>query len=444
MKNKILQGDCLEVLKTIPAESVNMCMTSPPYWALRDYGTANWVGGDKNCDHIIPSDYTAGNKQKTNKGSARTYKNVCKKCGAKREDKQIGLEPTFEEHISKMCDVFGEVKRVLRKDGTCWVNYGDTYNAGRTGGWAGGKKGISKPENAPDQSGVNAKGIPAKSLTMIPFRFAIEMVNRGWILRNVIIWHKPNPMPSSAKDRFTVDFEYLFFFSKSKRYYFEQQFEPHLESSKKRYPLGKKHRQPHKLYGDARKVGHSHKTGGLNTYFDEKGIELNPEGRNTRTVWKIPTYPFPEAHFAVYPEKLCRIPIRAGCPEFICKKCGKARERIIEKGKLIRNQSPESHGSKTPEGKSRGSKYINKKDGSNMMAYDGKYIPGMAYEKIEKGLTDCGCNAGFRKGIVLDPFMGAGTTAVVARKLGRNYIGIELSSEYIKIAEKRLSQQVLI
>lgn len=177
--NTILQGDALKVLKRLPAESINCIMTSPPYWALRDYGV---------------------------------------------ED-QLGLEPTFDEYIKKLCDVFEEAKRVLRKDGTCWVNLGDTYASG--GGNATEQsfcrergKTQSHP-NTPPKSKL--RGSRAKCLLSIPARFQIEMINRGWILRNVIIWHKPNCMPSSVKDRFTVDFEYLFFFSKSKKYWFEQQ-----------------------------------------------------------------------------------------------------------------------------------------------------------------------------------------------------------------------------
>jgi len=435
--NKIYQGDALSTLKTFEDESINMCMTSPPYWALRDYGTASWEGGDEKCDHITGranrNITEKSKKQTTSKGSfASETRDACPKCGAVRKDKQLGLEPTFEKHINKMCDVFDEVKRVLRKDGTCWVNYGDTYSnsssgsvgysnkstlttSSKKGSWAKGNKiqELPKKENT----------LPTKSLTMIPFRFAIEMVNRGWILRNTIIWHKPNPMPSSAKDRFTVDFEYLFFFSKSKKYYFEQQFEPHKEVSKKRAKYSKNAEDS---------IKRSDKMSYASAFTD---YHLNPSGRNTRTVWKIPTQPFPEAHFAVYPEKLCRTPIRAGCPEFICKKCGKAREKIIE-----RQKPPEEVFTKTK-----------LHDGVGHFTKDGKIVGmGQKLQKWlnenppkDKGLTDCGCNAGFRKGTVLDPFIGAGTTAVVARKLGRDYIGIELSKEYIKIAEKRLSQQVL-
>lgn len=150
VKDKILLGDSLEVLKELEDESIDMIVTSPPYWALRDYGTKE----------------------------------------------QLGLESTFDEYINKLCNVFDECKRVLKKNGTCWVNVGDSY--------------------------INI----SKCLAQIPNRFAIEMCNRGWILRNEIIWHKPNAFPSSVKDRFTVDFEKLFFFVKNKKYYFERQLEP--------------------------------------------------------------------------------------------------------------------------------------------------------------------------------------------------------------------------
>ena len=255
--NQILHGDALTELKKLPNKSINMCMTSPPYWALRDYG----VNG------------------------------------------QLGLEPTFDEYINKLCDIFDEVKRVLRDDGTCWVVIGDTYN---NSNWAGNKKNkySNQPINKTNKSHGRGgqKGYKDKSLVMIPFRFAIEMVNRGWILRNTIIWHKPNCMPSSAKDRFTVDFEYIFFFSKKKKYYFETQYEPLA-------PISMKDRRKDK--------------GRFEYNGKRKGVEgiqnvmcgINSLGRNKRAVWRISPKPFKEAHFAVYPEELIVTPIKAGCPK---------------------------------------------------------------------------------------------------------------------------------
>ncbi len=296
----ILEGDALSVLKTLPEESVDMVMTSPPYWALRDYGV----------------------------------------------DGQLGLEPSFEEYISNLCDIFDEVKRVLKKEGSCWVNLGDTYSGNKLGntlemGTLTQKKDLSKQHII--------KKIPAgmrsKSLCMIPERFAIEMINRGWILRNTIIWHKKNCMPTSAKDRFTVDFEKLFFFTKNKKYYFKQQF----ESQK----LNSIDRTNYDFYSSPGEV-HPNEN---RPKPIPKVWNFNPAGRNKRTVWAMNSKPYPEAHFAVYPEELCETPIKAGCP---------------------------------------------------------------------------------KKGVVLDPFFGSGTTGVVAKKQGKYYIGIELKKDYIEIAEKRL------
>ncbi len=321
--NIILEGDALTKLKELPEKSINMCMTSPPYWALRDYGTASWDGGDENCSHQYGRNTRGGlsELQKGNQGSFgdEVIKSgeCCKLCGAKRVDNQIGLEPTFEEYINKLCDIFDEVKRVLRDDGTCWVNIGDTY--GGSGNSSGHKEDTKNAGKLTQEYGASKGNQQAtkeyqKSLVMIPFRFAIEMVSRGWILRNTIIWHKRNCMPSSAKDRFTVDFEYLFFFSKKKKYYFETQYEEYAPASdviyRQKLRVGKKYnsKEPYKN----NLPYHSIKR----RSDDKDGLVVggNSEGRNKRTVWAINPKPFSEAHFAVYPEELCETPIKAGCP----------------------------------------------------------------------------------------------------------------------------------
>jgi len=254
--NKIYLGDSKKVLQELPGESVDMIMTSPPYWALRDY----------------------------------------------RNKKQLGLEPDFNEYISKLCDIFDEVKRVLKKQGTCWVNIGDTYYSKSGNDFKDDRLRGHKAIECGLARANQARGLgllPSKCLTLIPFRFAIEMVKRGWILRNTIIWYKTNCMPSSAKDRFTVDFEYLFLFAKNKKYYFKTQREPHQNKSiaRTRY----------------RWNGHREKKSSF------EGMDISkmchPDGRNKRAVWTINTNSFRGAHFAVYPEKLCEIPISAGCPK---------------------------------------------------------------------------------------------------------------------------------
>lgn len=160
--NHIYQGSSLDILKEIPSKCIDMCITSPPYWGLRDY----------------------------------------------KKEEQIGVEKTPFEYISNLCNIFDEVYRVLKNEGSLWVNLGDTY--------------INK--------GHKIDNYKAKSLALIPHLFVIEMNNRGWILRNDIIWHKPNAMPSPVKDRFTVDFEYIFFFVKQEKYYFDQQKEANKDS----------------------------------------------------------------------------------------------------------------------------------------------------------------------------------------------------------------------
>ena len=370
--NKILNGECLEHLKELPEKSINMCMTSPPYWALRDYGV----------------------------------------------DNQLGLEPTFDEYINKLCDIFDEVKRVLRDDGTCWVNIGDTYSATR---WTNNTDTGQPMNNFKDgHRGINpikeTGNMPDKCLVMIPFRFAIEMVNRGWILRNTIIWHKRNCMPSSVKDRFTVDFEYLFLFSKNKKYYFETQYEPHTSKT----DLDKR---TNKTWSDKIADGGSGKQNKGRSREEFYGSQ----GRNKRTVWAINPKPFSEAHFAVYPEELCETPIKAGCPEFVCKKCGKSREKIFnyEKNEKIK------------EGISK-NKYSNNKQESEVRQGFNSSRVYIEPTITQRGLTDCGCGEGFKPGIVLDPFFGSGTTGLVALKQNKKFIGIELNPEYIKIAQSRL------
>lgn len=376
--NRTAHGDALSVLKTLPDESVDMIITSPPYWSLRDYGT---------------------------KG-------------------QLGVEKTFETYIEKLCTVFDEAKRVLKKGGSCWVNMGDTYGGS---GQAWSKSGRNRGRNTIDHRPLNIHGtgkppsydVMPKSLLQIPSRFAIEMSRRGWILRNEIIWHKPNSMPSSAKDRFTVDFEKLFFFTKSKKYYFDPQYEPYS--------------------GPLNRWGGTTVRGDFKTKTEQfavteragRNMRPNPKGRNKRCVWSINTKSFPKAHFAVYPPALIETPIKAGCPEMVCSKCGKPREKVFEKLEISRK------GSKT--------KYDTKRSTAGRLAekrqaYRKMGLEGPPASKL-MGYSDCKCKAKYVPGIVLDPFMGSGTTALVARELGRDYFGIELNKKYIKIVGERLKQQ---
>jgi site-specific DNA-methyltransferase (adenine-specific) len=424
--NKIYQGDVIEVLKTFPDESVDCIITSPPYYGLRDYGAEG----------------------------------------------QIGLEKTLNEYLDKMLLITTELKRVLKKTGTLWWNHGDSYGTGSGAGIRDGKqatnRGTQTNKNWQKEGKAPIAGYE-KSPLLQAHRLAIKMCDeQGWILRNTIIWHKPNCMPSSVKDRFTVDYEPVFFFVKSN--------DPQYWVNEKTHQIVTK--QPKGTQGiegeDWEWVEHSscRGKGGCETarcingkvkssfwegkdYWFEPQFEApvgewgprnrdnfrggiidpklkhhgltesnpNPLGRNKRAVWKIPTKPFAEAHFATFPPALIETPIKAGCPEFICKKCGVAREKIYKASGGTIGKGWHDHSDDARQG----------------ILGRGGIPPSKDYKVEERGYTNCSCNAGWTSGIVLDPFMGSGTVAVVAEQLNRQWIGIELNPEYIKIAEARIA-----
>jgi len=354
--NHIYQGDSLFVLKTLPDCCIDTVVTSPPYWGLRDYGTAKWEGGDDKCTHrreSKKSDKTiTGHKnfdEMLGVGDA-IQKNVCSYCGAIRIDSQLGLEETPEEYVSNMVNVFKEVKRVLKKEGTCWLNLGDSYagvnSVGRndTDTIAYYGKGTSL-ESKKKSFNTNIK---SKNLVGIPWRVAFALQSDGWYLRQDIIWHKPNPMPESVTDRCTKSHEYIFLLTKSAKYYYDNDAikEPYKES----------------LGGDKKRASINEKfdTAGManaNSLARTRDERPDKSGRNKRSVWTVTTKPFKAAHFATFPENLILPMVKAGCP---------------------------------------------------------------------------------KDGLILDPFFGAGTVGVVAKKLNLNYVGIELNPEYIKIAKKRI------
>jgi len=263
---RVIEGDCLEVLRGLKAESVQCCVTSPPYFGLRDYGHAG----------------------------------------------QIGLEPTPAEYVAKLVAVFREVRRVLRDDGTLWLNLGDSYAAGKAGRTdygtgdststlgprRDGLPGGTRPGNVVARSAPD--GFKPKDLLGIPWRVAFALQEDGWYLRQDIIWHKPNPMPESVRDRCTKAHEYLFLLSKSPRYFYDAAAiaecalqpngTPAFVAQHKQAALG------------------ANQTGTL-------GTNAGPATRNRRSVWTVCPQPFAEAHFATFPPELIRPCVRAGCPE---------------------------------------------------------------------------------------------------------------------------------
>ena len=300
--SRLLLGDALEQLRTLPSESVHTCVTSPPYYNLRDYGIAG----------------------------------------------QIGNETSVEEYLQKLVRVFREVRRVLREDGTLWVNMGDSYAT---------RSGKQPPTNTRNSYGHTEKRTPQgykyKDLIGVPWQLAFALREDGWYLRQDIVWYKTNAMPESVKDRCTKSHEYIFLLSKSERYYFN--------AAAIREPVTS-------IKGNARTFRGGGTYVGGQSYSNSACVERQSHGncenqagyRNKRDVWPVSTTGFRGAHFAVFPEKLIEPCVVAGCPE---------------------------------------------------------------------------------SGIVLDPFMGSGTTGVVAKRLGREFIGIDLNSEYVEISANRIKME---
>ena len=322
----IIVGDCREEMAKLSEQSVQCVVTSPPYWGQRDYGTANFIGGnDPECDHaeselrrginLANSSYsTRGGAKKIANAGYVPYKTVCQKCGATRTDNGIGLEPDVHEWIDSMVEVFRGVWRVLRDDGTVWLNLGDKYAA-------------------------------EKNLLGLPWRRAFALQADGWYLRRDIIWHKPNPMPESATDRPSTAHEYIFLLTKQPHYFYDSD----AVKNPVKQDWGTRNRTDGKYHNEG---------SGLTPH---SGLEKSYTTGNMRSVWKIATQPFGGAHYATYPEKLVEPCIKAGSRE---------------------------------------------------------------------GDT------------VLDPFSGAGTTGLVAMRLGRSYTGIELNPEYAAMSRKRIVERV--
>jgi DNA modification methylase len=310
--NKIEFGDCREIMKRWIDEGVkiNTCITSPPYYGLRDYGTAKWEGGDINCDHKDArsrgDDIKDNDKQGTNVGSRPNKKFMCE-CGATRKDLQIGLEQTPKEYIENMVDVFNHVKELLADDGTLWVNIGDSYSSHKDCKSIGQTlaKGTNR-ENAHvmdlgksrvrDTKMLKSQGLKNKDLIGIPWMLAFALREAGWYLRQDIIWHKPNPMPESVKDRCTKAHEYIFLLTKKPQYYFNN--EAIKVPSKQDW--GSRNRDNGKYHNEG---------SGLQPH---QGLTKSYSMANKRSVWSVSTKPYKGAHFATFPKELIDPCILAG------------------------------------------------------------------------------------------------------------------------------------
>ena len=313
MTGRILIGDCRETLRTLPDQSVHCVVTSPPYFGLRDYGTGEWVGGDPSCEHGVKrwegDKQTQGAQSGHASASDRLSRSLCS-CGAKRQDSQIGLEPTPDEFVVAMVEVFREVRRVLRDDGTLFLNLGDSYAANRTykveQTKGGPKHGVAQAVEGRGQR-ASDYGLKAKDLIGIPWMVAFALRADGWYLRQDIIWAKPNPMPESVRDRCTKAHEYVFMLTKSPRYYYDHEAvkEPAVSTSIAKFADNSPDKQR----------GHGRRHAGFNgRYADRLAEDGPPTTRNRRSVWTVGTKPFAEAHFATYPPDLIEPCVLAGCP----------------------------------------------------------------------------------------------------------------------------------
>lgn len=375
---KILVGDCRKTLKNLPDQSVHCCVTSPPYYGLRDYGV----------------------------------------------DGQIGLEETPEEYVTKMVAVFAEVKRVLRDDGTLWLNIGDSYagtKVGNTNGTGAGGASTGKVQQKVgvlDQKFVKrlAPGCKSKDLIGIPWMLAFALRADGWYLRSDVIWHKPNAMCESVEDRPAKSHEYLFLLTKSQRYYYD-----HIAVRRSPQTYTRKG-------GSAPYTGESGHTNGIGSSTLH---QMAPTGSNLRTVWTIPTAAFGGGHFATFPEKLVKPCILAGTSaKGCCPKCGAPWKRIVEKQRK-EGRERVTCGDMNAEGVTRVTAGL-----SVPAEYKEVKVRTIGWEPTckHKSLDPVPCT-------VLDPFGGAGTTGLTADRLGRNFVLCELNPEYAKMAKGRIKRK---
>jgi DNA modification methylase len=426
---RLYHGDSLDVLRTLPDKSVHMCCTSPPFFGLRDYGTGEWEGGDPDCDHAVRREVkvessTLGGGTKNSGHQQEGYGSECGRCAARRVDRQIGLEETPDQWVQNLVRVFREVRRVLRDDGTLWVEIGDSYasSGNRTGedeprrdmsGGFGGKfmgtynqQGHAKSQR---RTLVRNGEVKPKDLLGQPWLLAFALRADGWYLRSEIIWARPNPMPESVTDRPTKSHSTVFLLSKQPRYYFDAD----------------AIREPHQH--DGRHV--TQVVGKENSKQHRNGERWPGSGANSRSVWTIPTQPTPFAHFATWPEALCRRMILAGTSERgCCPECGAPWVRDVERA-------------------DDGTRDTRSNDRAIAIGHDPSAVwrAGEARSATTLGWSPfCGHQLEPVPCTVLDPFAGSATTMLVARNHGRHSIGIELNEDYLKIAAKRLQQLSLL
>ncbi len=447
----ILHGDVLDKLATLPAASVHCVVTSPPYWGLRDYGTATWLGGDPACNHrnggqvaqtIHPAE---GHVSGVRPGVDAT---TCRKCGALRQDRQIGLEPTPAAYVARLVEVFAAVWRVLRDDGTLWLNLGDSYAGSGVHSANHANPGISNAgRRGADVATPVPTGLKPKDLVGIPWRVAFALQAAGWYLRSDCIWAKPNPMPESVTDRPTKAHEYLFLLTKRERYFYDAvAIKEGLAESTLADGRNGTGRHTQGINGSKYFADESpdEAKAGKPSWYRQKTFVNSAAGRNRRSVWTIATEPFSGAHFAVMPTKLVQPCILAGTSERgCCPVCGAPWERVRER---TAQPATSAKGSKFDAGKTAingngrtqpGERYITQATGWQPTCT----CPGLDGDAPWPDVTmhpDGAANWPACPAPSSTRSRAAGTTLAVAVGLGRHGIGIELNASYIALAEKRL------
>jgi DNA modification methylase len=427
---RVLRGDALDVLASLPDGLAQTCITSPPYWGLRDYGVAPRVwGGEPGCRHR----WGAGERGRRSdllpceesRSQARLGRDArqaaaglqggcfCRRCGAWKGC--LGLEPDPDLYISHLVAVLREAHRVLREDGTLWLVLGDSFAANRSyqvRDRKRGEPGGPLPARVPE-------ALKPKDLVGIPWRVAFALQADGWWLRSDIVWAKPNAMPESVTDRPTRAHEFVFLLTKSHRYFYDAEAVREPDQGGR---SGNGYKRPERL-----------------TYNDSEGPRgqdfqwVGGAGRNRRSVWTVATQPFKGAHFATFPEALVEPCLLAGSSPVACRSCGAPWRRIVNARRLLDGER-EIKGGWTQADKLHSGRALQ--------------ATGFGHWRVEVQRQTVGWEASCEhddpggRSTVLDPFAGAATAGIVAARHGRDFLGIELSSAYARMARRRLREAV--
>lgn len=404
---RILVGHCVDVLDDLPEASIHACITSPPYFRLREYGAVvDWPEVKYSPLPGLPEITVPAQR-----------------C-------ELGIEDELTWYVGHLVHVFRAVRRALRPDATLWLNLGDSWaGKGRRGG---NRNGSYKRGRTPDEVVPTMRvpeGVKRKDLLGVPWRVALALQADGWWLRSEVIWHKKNAMPDPTEDRLTRVHETIFQFAKSDTYFHDAHAirEPHTQRPQRR-PNGHKRRRTGPLLPEHTWSG---------TARDEPGIDGHPLGRNARSVWRVSTTPFKEAHFAVMASEVAeRCVLAATSARGVCQSCGAPMQRIVNRPKI---DDP---------GRAPDSKLMNA-EGISDARRRRFSLSGQAFRDqrdADPAVTigwepGCGCSAGETvPATVLDPFSGAATTGLVALQHGRHFVGVEFSAEYAEMSRRRLAQ----